>query len=278
MGVKRFRNSWSRLERAKYHLAAFQVEWNGLLSQNPFGTIVKYDEDSGWYTASFTADEASRERIGNTQLPLILGEFAYQLRAALDGLIWDAITIKQGTEPSADANRLDFPILNGKDRDFMKCGLHKFPFPIKLKNWLESIQPDLAEKPLGHPDRGLANALESIHNLARFDRHRRLRIIAAMPTELYANIIFNPAEGFEDIDREGFPCNILGGEYDLMRFKVQSSTGDRPKKIRIETGAKFEIFFEDVPPLDDLPSGAQLGMLADATQYVITRFEDEFAR
>lgn len=210
-------------------------------------------------------------------LPLILGEYAYQLRAALDGLIWDAITFEQGgTEPPADANRLEFPILNGKIRDFQSCAFHNFPFPEKLKAWLESIQPDSAEKPEGHPDRGLAGALEDIHNLARLDRHRRLRIVAAFPTELLANFVFEPAEGFRAIGEEGLPCNILGDEYDLLRFKVESVTGNLPGKIRIETGAKFEIFFEDLVTYKDLPPGQRLGNLGDAVAYVISRFEDEF--
>jgi hypothetical protein len=80
------------MERAEHHLKTFQTEWALLLAQNPFGSIVRYHEDSGWYVASLTADEATRKRISDTTLPLILGEFAYQLRAALDGLIWDAIT------------------------------------------------------------------------------------------------------------------------------------------------------------------------------------------
>jgi hypothetical protein len=255
----RFRNSWSRLERAALHLAAFQAEWNQLLAQNSFGSIVRFDQDSRWYIASLTASDATREAIRKTPLPLILGEFAYQLRAALDGLIWDAITFRQGTEPLADANRLEFPVLNGKIRNFKDCGFHKFPFPEKVKTWLESIQPDSVEKPMGHPGRGLASTLEDVHNLARLDRHRRLRIIAAFPTELHANIVFAPPEGFKAVDREGLPCNILGDEYDLLRFKVESITGLPPKKIRIETGAKFEVFFEDIPPVDDMPSGAPVG-------------------
>lgn len=275
--ANRFKNSLSRLERARHHLAAFKTEWDRLLAQNRFGSAVRRDDDSGWYIASITSDNVTRHAISNTTLPLILGEYAYQLRAALDGLIWDAITFMQGTEPPADANRLEFPILNGKRRDFEKCAFHKFSFPNKLADWMKSIQPGSAEKPLGDPDRGLANALEDVHNLARFDRHRRLRIIAAFPTELYANIVFDPPIGFKAIDREGLPCNILGDEYDLLRFKIQSPTGLPPKKIRIETGAKFEIFFEDIPRLNDTPSGEHLVMLVDAVHHVISRFEEEFS-
>lgn len=266
------------MERAADHLSAFQTEWSRV-AQAARSTVVRYEEDSGWYIASFNPTAAIREAIRKTTLPLILGEFAYQLRAALDGLIWDAITFTQRTEPPSDAkglNRLEFPILNGKIRDFNGCAFHGFPFPDKLKSWMESIQPDSAEKPEGHPDRGVAGALEDIHNLARLDRHRRLRGIASLPTELYANIVFDPPGGFKETGMEGLPCNILGDEYDLLRFKVESVTGNPPRKIRIETNAKFEIFFEDLATYKDLSTGERLGNLWEAVGYVVRRFEDEF--
>lgn len=272
---RRFKNSWSRLDRATDHLKAFQAEWNRI-AQATRSTVTRYDKDSKWYIASFAPDNVMRESLRKSTLPLILGEYAYQLRAALDGLIWDAITFAQGAEPPADANRLEFPILNGKIRNFENCGFHKFPFPKKLKTWLESIQPDSAEKPEGHPDKGLAGALEDVHNLARFDRHRRLRIIASFPTELYVNVIFDPSGGFKAVGMEGMPCDLLGDDHDLLRFRVESVTGNLPQKIRIETSAKFEIFFEDLATYKDLPAGERLGNLGEAVGYVIGRFEDEF--
>jgi hypothetical protein len=50
---------------------------------------------------------------------------------------------------------------------------------------MKSIQPCSAEKPVGHPDRGLQNTLEDIHNLARHDRVLSLRakLSAAMKSD-----------------------------------------------------------------------------------------------
>ena len=254
MAERKFKNSWSRLERATQHLAAFQAEWNALFSENPFGSVVRYDKDTGWFTASITADEAIKKRIANTTLPLILGEYVYQLRAALDGLIWDAITFTQGTEPPSNANRLEFPIVLSEE-GFNKSALHKFPFPQQLKDWLESIQPYKAEKLTDHPKVGLSGALSNIHDAARLDRHRRLRVMAAFPTALFADIKFVPSDGFSAIDREGLPCDLLGGHYELLRFKVESTTRDHPTKVKIETSARFEVFFEDWPPLNGMESG-----------------------
>jgi hypothetical protein len=272
---RRFKNSWSRLNRAAHHLAAFQAEWRSLFPDNGPTIVIRYDNDSGWFIANVSFDELFRERIRNNVLSLIIGEFAYQLRAALDGLIWDAITIEQGAEPPSDANRLEFPILNGKIRIFKDCAFLKFPFPDKLKTWLESIQPDSTEKPEGHPDRGLANALEDIHNLARLDRHRRLRVVAGVPTQLKVGIVCNPSR--KVIARERIWCDILNDQYDFLRFQVESINGVPPRKLNLETHVTFEILFEDIEPFEDVPTGEQFGFFMEAVRYVIMRFEEEFS-
>jgi len=275
MSEPKFKNSWSRLDRATEHLAAFQAEWDALFQKDSLTTVARYDEDSGWYVASVALEEATQERIRNNRLSLVLGEFAYQLRAALDGLIWDAITIRQGAEPPTDANRLEFPILNGKVRIFKDCGFLKFPFPDKLRDWLESIQPDATMKPDGHPDKGLSTALEDVHNLARLDRHRRLRVIAAVPTTLKFGVVCQPPS--KVIARQRLWCDILGGHYEFLGFQVEAIDGKQPDNLHLETHMSFEVLFEDIPPLEDLSTGHHLQMLRDAVRYVIGKFEDEFA-
>ncbi len=274
---RKFKTSSLRLGRATEHLAAFQAEWDRL-AKNRWKSVVRYDKDSGWYTASLApADDSVLVTIRNTPLPLIVGEFAYQLRAALDGLMWDAITVMQnGVEPPANAKDIYFPILSIKNAKFDDCGFNRFSFPDKLKAWLKAIQLNSTQKPLDYPE-GLIEALEDINNLSRMDTHRRLRLIASMPTQLFAEFETVPAEGFTILGKEGLPCNILGDEYDLLRFKVESVTGKQPEKIRIITGTKFEVFFEDIPPVKDAPSGTRLGHLCDAVGYVIGLFESEFA-
>ncbi len=180
---RKFKNSWRRLDRARYHLSAIQLEWYRLANA-PRGTVTRHDEQSGWYTVSFDPSEEARCRAKTTELPLILGEFAYQLRAALDGLIWDAVTLMQnGSEPT-DNNRLCFPICREANPDLRKFGLREDSLPVDIIRWLKSIQPGVTQSFVNHTETGLAEALEDIHNLARLDRHRRLRIVAAMPTEL----------------------------------------------------------------------------------------------
>jgi hypothetical protein len=271
----RFKDSWDRLGRAAKHLDAFKVEWAGVLADNGFSTIARYDIDSGWFIASGVLTEAAAKRVRENNLSLELGELAYQLRAALDGLIWETITRTQGTEPPADASRIEFPILNGKRRDFKKCAFLKYPFPPKLKTWLQSIQPDTGEKPEGDPDRGLNVTLEDIHDLARLDRHRRLRILVAVPTKLKFGFTTEPPSRI--IARERIHTfNLFGNQLEFLRFQVETADGSMVKKGSLQTDLTLEILAEDVEPYENRDIGIQVMRFLSAVERVIERFEEEF--
>ena len=257
------------------HLAAFKAEFAAIFADVGISTICRHDKGSGWFVASVSLPRATIERIERNILPLEIGEFAYQLRAALDGLIWDAITIKQGSEPPSDANRIEFPIVDGTKKRFKDCAFLKFPFPHKLRDWLESVQPYAAHKPEGDPDRGLNTALGDIHDLARFDRHRRLRIVAAVPIELKFGILSDPP--CKIVARERIDtCDIFGGQYEFLRFRAETINGNLPEKAALETRLAFEILFEDIEPFEGMRSELQMQLLAEAVGYVIRRFEEEF--
>ncbi|MEI9980124.1 MAG: hypothetical protein WDN23_14205 [Edaphobacter sp.] len=269
----RFKNSWARLNRAVDHASVIAKEWASF-GESGFPTVARYDHDSGWFIASISPGTPFGTA-KQTALALELGEYAYQLRAALDGLIWDAITFTQGTEPPADANRLEFPIMNGRDRDFKKCAFHKFPFPGKLRDWIESIQPDAAEKSEGDPDRGLRNTLQTIHNLARFDRHRRLRLVAVAVHAVDFKVISEPPCRVTDHEIiETF--DLFDGHYEYLRFRASTADGNVPTNARLESNVALEIVFEDIEMYDLGRIGDELKRFGQAVRHVIIRFEEEF--
>ena len=278
MAERKFKNSWSRLSRAEEHLASFQHEWHTLLTKDGFAPVTRYDKDSGWTIASAIPNVATEERIRDNTLSLVVGEYAYQLRAALDGLIWDAFTLIQGSEPTAKASSLYFPIYTGdRAKTFQKDGFG-VRFPKKLEDWLKSIQPETPEKPEEHPDWRVAAALTAIHDLARFDRHRRLRIIGAIPTVIGFAAFQTPPTPPVSIDIaewDSIPCDVLNKQYDFLRFKVSDGTIEFPNKM-LEIHLTFEVAFEDIRPVAGVPSGDRLPSFAAAANYIIDRFEQEF--
>lgn len=280
MAEQRFQNSRDRLNRAHTHYQAFTAEWSSLLDKESAAPVVRQDKNTGWRIFSAALTPESLAQIQANNLSLILGEMAYQLRAALDGLIWDAITYTQGSEPSADAkglSRLEFPLSpTWKASDFDKDRFHGFPFPQKLIDWMRTVQPDAAEKLTGDPERGLKATLEDIHDLARFDRHRRLRIVAAVPTEIAVSIETTPPGG-SIVAYEWLGCDLLGGKYDFLRLKVLLPGGLVPYHVRLKTNITFDISVESVRSYDGDGIAVQLARFLQAVELVINRFESEFA-
>ena len=130
-------------------------------------------------------------------------------------------------------------------------------------------------KPLDDPDRGLSTCLGDIHDLARFDRHRRLRVIAVVPTGLKFGVITAPpckVVARERIDS----CDLLGGQYEFLRFRIETREGINPEKARLKTDLTFEILLEDIEPFEGVNTGEQLQMLLGVVKYVITKFEEAF--
>lgn len=271
---KRFKNSRARLDRAYLHFEAIQSEWNSILGNESAGPAIRQDKNSGWHILSANLTPDSIGKIASNQLSLEVGEMVYQLRAALDGLIWDVVTYMQGTEPPSDANRLEFPIR--PIGEFKKCAFHKFPFPQKLIEWMETIQLGAAIKSADDPDYGLQATLEDIHDLARFDRHRRLRIVAVVPSTSSVEVETTPSGG-SIVAHEWLDCDLFNGKYDFVRLKVLCPGGLIPYHLRIKTSLKFEVSVEDIQFYDGDDLGVQLGRFIKAVEHVIDRFDAEFA-
>ena len=279
--VRRFKNSWNRLDRAGLHRNSFKAEWDSLFGDGERSSSVRRDNKSpGWWILSADLSTDTIERIRNNQLSFILGEFAYQLRASLDGLIWDAVAYKQGKEPSPDEKglaNLEFPLApTWKAKDTKHDRFHGFPFPQNLVDWMKTIQPGTADKPIGHPDLGLQITLQAIHNLARFDRHRRLRVISMLPLDdAYVRILGTEPPGGWVESCEWLECNPFDGKYDVVRFKVVGIGGLLPYKVSLEPYLRFSVFAEDIESYEGTGIGVELDRFIAATEHVISRFEEE---
>lgn len=242
----RFSNSRKRVLRAAEHARSFATEWSLLLENDSFTPKIRADIRPGWYVLFVHFSPKTANRLSEDSLALEIGEFAYQLRAALDGTVWDAATYLQGFEPSADeGNRLEFPIFNGKNRDSKKCAEHDFPFPDDLKDWIASIQPYAMDKPSVDLHRGLQTILENIHNLARLDRHRRLRMVTTTPVAARTSIETFPPGG-KIVEADLLGCDVFRGQEEILRFKVECAGGLTPDKVRLRTHLAFQTSVEGI--------------------------------
>jgi len=68
------------------------------------------------------------------------GEMLYQLRAALDGSVYQAAIIESGQDPPPNENRLEFPICVSA-AEFHKSAWKIAPLSKQCRDFIESIQP-----------------------------------------------------------------------------------------------------------------------------------------
>jgi hypothetical protein len=103
-----------------------------------------------------------------------LGEFLYQLRAALDGAIYACAVQDSGADPPPRVSSLEFPICEKKE-DWKKQTRKIAALNLGRQRFIELMQP--FEEPDIEPALRIGNfnrALRHLNDLARLDRHRKL--------------------------------------------------------------------------------------------------------
>ena len=139
-----FPDSVKRINRAVLHYNAVYAEF------------LKFIQPDA-HTVHIEMSEQETEGVAKTRLPdvpendmaLELGEFFYQLRAALDSLIYQASIYTEGVDPPSNKDKVEFPICIDEGK-FNRNAVNRKPFPTKLRNRLLSIQPYAAKDP-GNP-------------------------------------------------------------------------------------------------------------------------------
>jgi hypothetical protein len=268
-----FEDSRKRLKRAKVHAEAFWDEVLRMFPKDGYTVNLDKENERTWITTAVFKVSPDDEL-----LSLELGEFFYQLRAALDALIWKAVWIKDGCEPPANANRLEFPICPNKGK-FDTAAIHKFNFPQELRDWISTIQPYSAEKPIGDPEQGLNNTLKTLHDCARKDRHRRLHVAAAVASIVQLDFLDGFPEGVTVRSAEILPADFLKGKNAFLRIELASESGALPSFQRhLATALKIDISVDEITNWTPEGFPGEIIRFGSLTEHIINRFEDCFAR
>lgn len=135
----RFEDCWARLDRAVEHCNQFGDEWAAFLEQHPYDVSVRvYDDGRG--TVSITRNQSIPRR-----LPLLIGEFLYELRAALDNCLYKVAVRHSGRNPPPGEGVLPFPIYD--DPAAWARNLYRLAhLSAEHREMLERIQPYNAER------------------------------------------------------------------------------------------------------------------------------------
>src|SRR5437870_11622493 len=115
--MRPFEGSWQRIERADAHRKTLAETWNSFIDDDPYSFSVRMEHDGTgriWVRPNYPALPAI--------FSLELGELLYQLRAALDGCVYDAAILETRQNPPPDEQDLAFPICSSPESFDMPLG------------------------------------------------------------------------------------------------------------------------------------------------------------
>jgi hypothetical protein len=262
-------DAWKRIERARTHGLAFKAECERIINPATYTTVPEMNSD--WTRGTI---KAVTNVVSKNDIALELGELFYQLRAALDAAVYQVAVMQHGSEPPPDENRIEFPICPTPEA-FNRNPINKPPFPQPLRDWLETIQPYNTAKTEALKYSALNRKLEIVHDCARKDRHRRLHIVAAVPTALDWEFKIEGPGHVTFVNP--LPANFLENECVFLEFGFEGSTKTETTNIKMATAIAIEVAFPEVPVPAGGNLGSELAALIYCTEFVLQYFESGYS-
>jgi hypothetical protein len=261
--MRRFEDSWKRIDRAMIHGKAFTAECEGLIDPKSYKTGVEHKGD-GTFVVVVRASQLPEHNVA-----IELGELFYQLRAALDALIFKATETESFPNAPASEDRIEFPIYPADNGKFESSAVYKGPLPKELKDWLKAIQPYNAAKSSNPWVVEVGRRLGLLHDCARKDRHRRLHVIAAVPTAMQWS--FNVSNGAITHERQ-LNADFLKHQTEFLEFQA---TGWEREDFEINLASRLtlEISIGEMPGLAGQSVVSELEGITDTVRWIVDTFE-----
>lgn len=203
-----------------------------------------------------------------TRLPLVLGEFFYQLRAALDGAMWASYQKLGSSTGKLKEEALYFPLCK-TSAGLKKATFNSIPLPNQLKSWIESIQPcNASNLPIGSEGERLARSLQLIDDIATKDRHRALQLIGTVISSNTALVEVSAPAAVTYI--RNLEANPLEGQYEIAEFGVEGMT--TATEVNVNGNFTLKISVEGMPDRWDFLTGPF--QFKDDVLHAMRRFDE----
>jgi hypothetical protein len=234
-----FEACWERIKRAETHSASLAEAWNSLLVTDNYTAVVYvYDDGTGRILLS------PKYELFEPAFSLDLGEMLYQLRAALDGTIYEAAIIESGQNPPPNESRVEFPLCQSSAQ-FEKTA-DGMPLPKKLRDFVEKIQPYDIPKGLA-PNEMIFNFnrnLGILHDWARKDRHRYLHIVGSWASNASPKLRIPSGVEIAELNVTG--AGFLENESEIATFRLKGYVPGMP--VQANPDLMIDIAVNEGPP------------------------------
>jgi hypothetical protein len=222
-----FEAAWRRVDRAAAHRHAAAQVWNEWIEDDPYSFSI-YHYGEGRYGLFVTEDDPTPP-----EMAVLLGEWLYNLRCALDYAVYEAAVCVSGQNPPPQKGQLQLPVCF-TEADYRKNEYRLKPLADQHRIIIEKMQPYRHDD----PD---TSALGWLHKLARIDRHRSLHLITTYAAEM------NPL-----IEIAGAPVNlvvefdvgervVVDRQAEIAQFTVTPWNDDWEVSVNPQTGLDPEI-------------------------------------
>jgi hypothetical protein len=236
----------ARIDRAVYHSNEVANVWNSLDISRMLEVAV-FVKDDGSGVMEIEQHEPLPEI-----LELELGEYLYQLRAALDGAVYASAIEDSGLNAPSNPAALEFPLCE-KAKDWPRQARKIAQLNAGRQRFIEACQP-FAEPQL-EPELRILNsnrALRILNDLARIDRHRRLHTLATAVS--MGQPLFEFPEGVSLCSlelKDAYSSDGPAARFSLVGWK-------HGMNLRANPNAEIDISLESVEPAchvnDTLPN------------------------
>jgi hypothetical protein len=265
-----FETSRQRIRRAQAHRMAIGERWNALIEEKLYDAFLYIDDDG---TGSLQVRPIYRPEVMD-EFSLLVGEFLYQLMAALDACVYKAAIIDSGQSPPPKHKHLYFPICNSHEK-FKEAGNKIAPLASKRRDIIEAMQPynapELAAEGLVF---NFNRAFGILGEWAIIDRHRKLHVTGSWASN--ARPKFRCPDGTRIENLRVTASGLLEHESEVASFKLLGYT--RGMKVEGNPDIAIDLAVDESPPpcADTDSLGNRLLAMEKAASIVVRQFEGSF--
>lgn len=255
-----------KLKRAHEHLAALRTELEAFMGEtpNPYAVVADKIPNDPVYLVRLRV-----LRDVPTRIPLIVGDFAHNARAALDYLAWQlSLLVKPELARLPGHKRpvtlVQFPILLERPVGRF-VSLDGLTFvPDEAKGEIESLQPYNRLPPASAPWEGpQTDWLWVLNRLVNRDKHRQIS-----PVGLRVRFTINP----DDFPRGIFDPVVPFKDGHVLQLFPKELVEDRERALKVE--AAFNVLFSEA----GLAEGVDLDALGHLHDYIRDSMFPRFTR